>query len=90
MNLLGTCFSPLLLPDSSTPPLVPLLPPYQLYEVKILIRDNKTCKRAYRKKMPDKCKNEVIFEDVLCVSTLGRGLCFVSHWGPYVTFPLLL
>lgn len=69
---------------------MPLLPPYQLYEVKIPIQDNKTCKQAYRKKMLDKCKNEVIFEDVLCVGTLGQGLCFVSHRGPYVTFPLLL
>ncbi|EDM03923.1 rCG34435 [Rattus norvegicus] len=63
---------------------VPLLPPYQLYEVKIPIQDNKTCKQAYRKKMLDKCKNEVIFEDVLCVGTLGQGLCFGDSGGSLV------
>lgn len=69
---------------------MPLQPPYQLYEVKIPIQDNKTCKRTYRKKMPDERKNEEIFEDMLCAGTLGRGPCFVSHQGPDVTFLLLL
>ena len=85
MTLLVTCHSPLL-PDFSAPPPVALQPPYQLYEVKIPIQDSESCKRAYRKKIPDEPKSVAIFEDMLCAGTLGRGPCFVSHLGPDVTF----
>ena len=69
---------------------MPLQPPYQLHEVKIPIQDNKSCKRAYRKKSSDEHKAVAIFDDMLCAGTSGRGPCFVSCQGPDVTFPLLL
>ncbi|XP_021005649.1 serine protease 28 [Mus caroli] len=63
---------------------VPLQPPYQLHEVKIPIQDNKSCKRAYRKKSSDEHKAVPIFEDMLCAGTSGRGPCFGDSGGPLV------
>ncbi|XP_052051218.1 serine protease 28-like [Apodemus sylvaticus] len=63
---------------------VALQPPYQLYEVKIPIQDNESCKRAYRKKIPDEPQSVAIFEDMLCAGTLGRGPCFGDSGGPLV------
>ncbi|XP_051024182.1 serine protease 28-like [Acomys russatus] len=62
---------------------VPLQPPYQLYEVKIPIRDDKTCRRAYRKQKR-RDKTRIIFEDMLCAGTLGRGPCTGDSGGPLV------
>ncbi|XP_052051219.1 serine protease 28-like [Apodemus sylvaticus] len=63
---------------------VALKPPYQLYEVKIPIQDNESCKRAYRKKMSDEPQSVAIFDDMLCAGTLGRGPCFGDSGGPLV------
>ncbi|XP_052614217.1 serine protease 28-like [Peromyscus californicus insignis] len=63
---------------------VPLQPPYQLYEVKTPIWDDKTCEQAYRKKMHRKGKTKIIFEDMLCAGTLGQGPCLGDSGGPLV------
>lgn len=67
---------------------MPLWPPYQQYEGKVPIQDDKTCEQVYRKKMHESNKTRIIFEDMLGAGTLGQGPCFVSHSGPAVTFQI--
>lgn len=49
--------------------------------MKIPIQDDKTCEQAYRKNKK-RDKTRIIFDDMLCAGTLGRGPCLVSCPGP--------